>query len=480
MAFLPTDLPGCVLWLDAGAGVYSDAGTTPAVADGAVQQWNDRSGAGNHATQATTGARPLLKAGVINARPVLRFDNADDQMVTGLSIAAGGYTIYAVYSGPASGTHRAIHGSNNWLIGPYNGFHDFFAGGFVSTNAVAVTANVPVYVGAMIAGPDNPLSKFYVLGADATQTNNLSGYPGTVALGAGGQFSEPLNGDIAEVVVYTRALTAQERYNLESYLAAKYALAAPAAPAAWPTLRSSPKPATPRLRASLPGDLALDWTLSEGAGTAAADLATGQATRAGALTGSASWAAGVSGPCLQFSGGRLTSAGTFSTGGQIGIEARVRCDLLTSDYLSAAVAVKASSLGIYVHGGKWSFATGAGVWSSGTSAVVEGRWVHLFATADGANWSLWVDGMLEIRVAKTDIDSTNALYAGSDNFGGAFFGAIDYVRVWGPTLPPASEIARLAADPYAPERPPSRASAMAASLAALAIGATGAPLLTCI
>src|SRR5690606_3653497 len=66
------------LW-DAGAGVYSDEGTTPA-ADGAlVQQWNDQSGNGHHVAQATAGARPTFRAAVesLNGLPGVEFDGGD-------------------------------------------------------------------------------------------------------------------------------------------------------------------------------------------------------------------------------------------------------------------------------------------------------------------------------------------------------------------------------------------------------------------
>ena len=46
------------LWLRADAGVFSDAGVTPAVTSNNVQQWNDQSGNTKNASQATVGNRP--------------------------------------------------------------------------------------------------------------------------------------------------------------------------------------------------------------------------------------------------------------------------------------------------------------------------------------------------------------------------------------------------------------------------------------
>ena len=76
----PAKLSGLKLWLDAGHGVFSDAGTTPVAADDPVQQWNDLSGNGNHVVQATIGLQPLYKVNIVNGKPVIRFDGVDDSL----------------------------------------------------------------------------------------------------------------------------------------------------------------------------------------------------------------------------------------------------------------------------------------------------------------------------------------------------------------------------------------------------------------
>jgi lysophospholipase L1-like esterase len=55
-------LPNCVGWYQAGVGVYSDAGSTPANSGDPVYQWNDQSGAGNHLVQTTSANRPVYNA----------------------------------------------------------------------------------------------------------------------------------------------------------------------------------------------------------------------------------------------------------------------------------------------------------------------------------------------------------------------------------------------------------------------------------
>jgi hypothetical protein len=68
-------------------------------------------------------------------------------------------------------------------------------------------------------------STFYVDGTDKTADPSPVGTPGTVYLGSGGSGpTEPLGGDIAEVIIYNRALSNPERNAVGGYLESKYAL----------------------------------------------------------------------------------------------------------------------------------------------------------------------------------------------------------------------------------------------------------------
>jgi hypothetical protein len=61
------------LWLRADAGTFSDAGSTPALNNVRVQQWNDQSGNARNASQSTLLNRPFFHLNVNNGRPALRF-----------------------------------------------------------------------------------------------------------------------------------------------------------------------------------------------------------------------------------------------------------------------------------------------------------------------------------------------------------------------------------------------------------------------
>lgn len=91
--FAPDTLAGLKLWLRGDGPFYSDtARTTLITADASsIAAWDDRSGAGNHVTQATAGKRPTLKTGIVNGQAVARFDGGDTIFSTtasGLDVAS--------------------------------------------------------------------------------------------------------------------------------------------------------------------------------------------------------------------------------------------------------------------------------------------------------------------------------------------------------------------------------------------------------
>ena len=196
-------IAGCLLWLKADAGVYNDAGSTLATDTQTVQQWNDQSGNGSHATQATSGKRPVYRTNVVNGLPALRFDASDDAL-TSITLSSTPWTIFVVYA--QRGTHstrRALSGSNNWLVGPYSGLHNSFFGGFMGDSKTPVVREDFAHV---CVTNNGTTGKLYVGNVDHTGAN-ATGSPGTLYIAGGsGAFIDPLDGDVAEVVVYNSVL----------------------------------------------------------------------------------------------------------------------------------------------------------------------------------------------------------------------------------------------------------------------------------
>lgn len=84
---------GPKVWLDSQSpGAFT-------IVSSAVSEWKDRSGNGNHATQPTSGKRPVIAGNSINSLSAVRFDGADDWMtITGCTFAQSPFSVYMVHA----------------------------------------------------------------------------------------------------------------------------------------------------------------------------------------------------------------------------------------------------------------------------------------------------------------------------------------------------------------------------------------------
>lgn len=209
---LPSTIANLHMWLKADA-LTGLANNDP------VTTWTDSSGNGRNGTQTTASKKPLYKTNQINGLPSLFFDATDDGMTTTSSLT-GAYTAFCVWrTQAASGNRRAIQGAvNNWLMGPYNGLNQLYNGSFI--NGGTASANTWYYA----TGYGSPGSAgLYVNGV--LTTGGSSTAPGQIDIGgAVGAFAEPLNGDIAEIIVYSAVLTAAQIEIVHAYIRSKYNL----------------------------------------------------------------------------------------------------------------------------------------------------------------------------------------------------------------------------------------------------------------
>jgi len=213
--------------VDTGPGIFTVGATvlpvdnTAAQPGDAVAEWRDQSGANNHATQATAAQRAILQSNVVNGRPVLRFDASDDGYATPLLLNTP-CTVFAVYAfrDSTSAPRRAVQGSNNWLLGPYDLQHNFFNGSSFSDGPATVLGQFVVHA----SWQDGSQSRNWVNGSFVGSTLGAGIGPGTLGLGTAGGFLEPLDGDVAEVLVYDSALSLADMWAVWSYLAGKYHL----------------------------------------------------------------------------------------------------------------------------------------------------------------------------------------------------------------------------------------------------------------
>jgi hypothetical protein len=136
----PSDIDGLTVWLQADRGVVLDS-------SGNVSEWRDRSGRGNHAVQATAGARPPAATDASGRRAV-RTNNGKYLEIPSsadLDPAAIGFNVYVAYSSTSTQTGlyvvsrwAALAADQNWTC-EVNGAANT-AGGFYASETGTNTA----------------------------------------------------------------------------------------------------------------------------------------------------------------------------------------------------------------------------------------------------------------------------------------------------------------------------------------------------
>lgn len=238
-------IPAAWYRADAAGTVYSDAGTTPAATNTAVQQWNGQSGL-FPLLQATSGSRPIYSntTTLANFNPTLSFDGSNDwmQFTAGTGVNVIDRTNGTIYTAGFMNTLKRsgfmgfhasmdypglhVYSSNYNLLfftgGPgYQGqsavpfaAQSFFTAGTAWQNGAGSTA---AYAAATVSF--NGLHTEY----STNQLNNadLSTGARDLRIGADNNYGS-FSGQLNEVLVFEDRLTPSQMGQVETYLAVKY------------------------------------------------------------------------------------------------------------------------------------------------------------------------------------------------------------------------------------------------------------------
>lgn len=212
------------------------------LADGdAVATWAASSSSAYPLTQPTAGNRPVYKVGIINKLPVVRFTAASKHYLTGGNILSNlaNVTVFSVFKSTTAA-------SNQWIVGKAeaegNGF-SFMQGLFGSGKVYSyVGVTGPAYPAGVSAVPALSNNTWYI-GTTSYDGVTLDARVNGGQLGQTAEVraivydSQPLlvgidtdltvyafGGDLAEIVIYNRALSVNERRAVELSLGGKYAL----------------------------------------------------------------------------------------------------------------------------------------------------------------------------------------------------------------------------------------------------------------
>ena len=212
--FSPADIGNLHAWYD--------ASQITGLSDGeAVSVWPDASGNGRDANGASA---PLFKTGILNGKPVVRFDGVDDVLQTGAWTAiAQPNTIFFVGSGIGADNQYAFDGisdGNRHILYAYGGNTIMYGG----TDGPTINGQSPdVFIYHMRF--DEASSVLHRAGGAAVSGLTI-GNEALTGLTIGARFSARSfnDGDIAEIIVYNASLTLEEINDVGGYLSTKYGL----------------------------------------------------------------------------------------------------------------------------------------------------------------------------------------------------------------------------------------------------------------
>ncbi len=222
----PSAIPGLKLWLEANAGI-----TTNAAAQ--ISTWADQSSNTNNATQSNTNYQPLYVTDALNGLPVVRFYgsnyfNLPNTLFSGTTQAEAFVVLKAAADVSPSLPRPLWHFGGSGYTGiAYPDSSGNITDDFGSTSFYT------------LGNPEQPLDQYHVYEVagqtnywaawlngkvQSTTTNNTYGTNGSPTLGYSSPGGYYFAGDVVEVLVFNRVLSVDDRDTVNGYLSLKYGL----------------------------------------------------------------------------------------------------------------------------------------------------------------------------------------------------------------------------------------------------------------
>lgn len=213
----PIATSGLHLWLRADAGVTASGGL--------VSKWLDQSGNGRHASMAVTSRQPSYVPGALNGMPVLRF-NGSQSMYLDVFAQPTTFTVFIVGKNTSTDSFSMILGpggnSPNNQLRWEGGSNALFVG--TGNNMPIITppiGNNHVYHELSASYTGTTMTVYRDGNFVSSHSFSTSG-PWTLASVGSWYSTYYMIGDLAEVIIYARALSSSERASVDSYLRSRY------------------------------------------------------------------------------------------------------------------------------------------------------------------------------------------------------------------------------------------------------------------
>lgn len=223
--FNPRSIANIALWLDA-----NDTSSVT-IATG-VQQWADKSGLGKNFTQNTTNSQPTYTA-TLNGKRVISFNGSSHQLNNDTNIInSANVTMFVVgqrNTGNFGGYITSMDSSGSGDVSPAIVINSTNLAVRGDNGAIAVGSSGGFTGPAVMTGVVNNWAPSVFVNGSLVQSQAAGGTNGTLnTKTAIGTFriaaANYLNGYIAEIICYTRVLSASERQTVQRYLGRKWGL----------------------------------------------------------------------------------------------------------------------------------------------------------------------------------------------------------------------------------------------------------------
>lgn len=228
---------GLTLWFKADALVLNDGD--------AVTTWADSSGNGYDLSQSVAGEKPTYKTGILNGKPVVRFDGGDVLYRNSTALSLRAHSMFVVFREntqvTSAGVFTLMSATNDY--DSLDGFdyetsnNSSWFGAIGSTSGSPYSALVSgsgaapwgVYSHVMATTTGTVYKDGSAGGTDSTfnqlDVNSFGGFiMGGHWIGSAIYATLRLNGDVAELLWYNSNLAAGDRQTVERYLGAKYGI----------------------------------------------------------------------------------------------------------------------------------------------------------------------------------------------------------------------------------------------------------------
>lgn len=217
-SFRPVNIANCILWLRGDKGITLDGSSN-------VQTWADQSGAGNTVTQGTAASRPAYNTSQIGGQKCVNPNGTSSVLQTAGNISAFPLTAFAVAKATTQGaTQRAIFGGtagNNHILYENNGGQAACLFGGSAGNTGAQTLTNPHVWMVTVNGASS------TIGIDGAVTAATLASAAVDPLTVCADLTNSIfwDGPIAEIIWYSRLLTAREQSIVSHYLGSRYGIA---------------------------------------------------------------------------------------------------------------------------------------------------------------------------------------------------------------------------------------------------------------